>query len=318
MNRRTGPAIFLAAGGLLSATSDNFARREEAARETNLGVALLEQFHPEEAAPHFRRALEVDPALAVAQVNLAVALLNVPDLDGARREATKAAERVPDSLQAQYVLGLVAKSENRTEDAIAALTNVLAKDPADVGSHVNRGQLHLQARRYDEAIADFKEALAAEPYNATALYNLGLGYTRSGQREEGQKALQAFQELRDKGYGTSIGTAYGEQGRYASAVSTTGAEAEFVDTKVPDVKFVLGPAIQGMGGEAATGPGGRVALSDLDGDGALDIADSGPKGLRLFRNVNGNFVDATRESGIESGGAAVGAVAADYDNDGKP
>ena len=37
-----------------------------------------------------------------------------------------------------------------------------------------------------EFSADFKAAIAAEPYNTTALYNLGLAYTRSGQRDEGQ------------------------------------------------------------------------------------------------------------------------------------
>jgi tetratricopeptide (TPR) repeat protein len=310
-------ALILAALVASSASNDDLARREEACRENNLGVALLEQFHPEEAAPRFRRALEIDPGLAVAQVNLAVALLNVPDLEGARREATKAAERLPDSLQARYVLGLVAKGENRVDDAIAAFSQVLARDPADVGAHVNRGQIHLQQRRYEEAIADFQAALAAESYNATALYNLGLALTRAGRREEGQKALESFQELRDKGYGTSIGTAYGEQGRYASAVATTGAEAEFVDAKVPDVKFVLGAPLRGTGGEVATSAGGRIALFDFDGDEALDICDSGPGGTRLYRNVNGGFEDVTRESGLGSGKAAVGAMAADYDNDGK-
>src|SRR5262249_56901597 len=128
------------------------------------------------------------------------------------------------SPQPLYVLGLVAKGENRTEDAIAAFERVLALDPADVGSHVNRGQLYLQLRRYDEAVADFRAALAAEPGNATALYNLGLALARSGHREEGQKALEAFQVLREKGYGTSIRTAYAEQGRYAAAVVSTGGE----------------------------------------------------------------------------------------------
>jgi tetratricopeptide (TPR) repeat protein len=310
-------ALILAALVAYSAGKDDFAHREEACRDNNIGVALLEQFHPEEAAPRFRRALEIDPGLAVAQVNLAVALLNVPDLEGAQKEAAKAAERLPDSLHARYVLGLVAKSENRVDDAIAAFSQVLAKDPLDVGAHVNRGQLHLQARRYEEAIVDFREALAAEPYNGTALYNLGLALTRAGRREEGQKALESFQELRDKGYGTSIGTAYGEQGRYASAVATTGAEPERVDAKVPDVKFVLSAPLAGTGGETEASPGGRVALFDFDGDGELDMSDSGPGGTRLYRNANGDFKDITRESGLGSGKAAVGVVAADYDNDGK-
>src|SRR5215208_1380955 len=38
--------------------------REEAYRANNLGVALLEQFKPKEAAEEFRRALKLDPRLA--------------------------------------------------------------------------------------------------------------------------------------------------------------------------------------------------------------------------------------------------------------
>ena len=262
--------MILAALVAYSAGNDDLARREEACRDNNIGVALLEQFHPEEAAPRFRRALEVDPGLAVAQVNLAVALLNVPDLEGAQKEAAKAAERLPDSLHARYVLGLVAKSENRVDDAIAAFSQVLAKDPLDVGAHVNRGQLHLQARRYEEAIADFREALAAEPYNGTALYNLGLALTRAGRREEGQKALESFQELRDKGYGTSIGTAYGEQGRYASAVATTGAEPERVDAEGPGCEVRAGGGAGGIGRRGCDlRPAGASRSSTWTGTAAL-------------------------------------------------
>jgi tetratricopeptide (TPR) repeat protein len=310
-------ALILAALLAISAGSDDLARREGGARENNLGVALLEQFHPEEAVPRFRRALEIDSGLAVAQVNLALALLNLPDLPSAQKEAEKAAERLPDSLQARYVLGLVAKGENRVDDAMAAFAHVLAKDPADVGARVNRGQLHLQARRYEEAIADFQAALAAEAYNGTALYNLGLALTRAGRREEGQKALERFQELRDKGYGTSIGTAYGEQGRYASAVATTGAEPELVDAKVPGVKFVLEAPLQ-PGRGAGVQSDGRVTLFDFDGDGALDILDADGATARLYRNAGGRFTNVTRETGLESGGPAIGVLAADYDNDGKP
>ena len=279
-----------------------------------MGVALLEQFHPDEAVPRFRKALEIDRGLAIAQVNLAIALLNVPDLEGARREAMLAAERLPQAPQPPYVLGLVAKGENRTEDAIAAFERVLALDPADVGSLVNRGQLFLQQRRYEEAIAEFRKALAAESYNATALYNLGLALTRSGQREEGQKTLERFQQLREKGYGTAIGTAYPEQGRYAAAVATTGAEPERVDPKPPDVKFVEAGTLDGAGAEASTfgrrlrlselsddvkrqlvsALGGRATLFDFDGDGALDLYDTGPSGQRLYRNTNGRFATHLR------------------------
>src|SRR5689334_14003677 len=49
-------------------------RREEAYRANNLGVALLEQFTPKPAVEKFRRALEIDPQLSIARVNLSIAL----------------------------------------------------------------------------------------------------------------------------------------------------------------------------------------------------------------------------------------------------
>src|ERR1041385_9341339 len=55
--------------------------REDAYRANNLGVALLEQFKYKEGADAFKRALQIDPKLALAHINLAIALYNVPDLD---------------------------------------------------------------------------------------------------------------------------------------------------------------------------------------------------------------------------------------------
>src|SRR5688500_19140699 len=55
-------------------------------RANNIGVALLEQYKHKEAADAFRRALQLDPALAIARINLGIALFNVPELPAAQRE----------------------------------------------------------------------------------------------------------------------------------------------------------------------------------------------------------------------------------------
>src|SRR6266850_1641126 len=75
------------------------------------------------------------------------------------------------------------------------------------------------------------------PNNAKALYNLGQALMRGGQREEGLKATARFQELRQRGSATTIGQNYLEQGRYAEAVASTGAESELVDRTIPAVTF---------------------------------------------------------------------------------
>ena len=147
----------LSPGGMRSAQGVSRSG-EDAYRANNIGVAHLEQFDYKEAAASFRRALALDPRLKMARVNLAIALFNSQDAD-ALKEAEAAAASAPDSPQPQYILGLIAKNENRTDDAIAYFKKVLAVDPADVGSNVNLGQIYVQQRKYDDAVTLFRRPL---------------------------------------------------------------------------------------------------------------------------------------------------------------
>src|SRR5437762_3098481 len=205
-------ALIIAAGlfaGIAHPSADQNATpqslREDAYRANNIGVALLEQFNYKEAAAEFRRALKLEPSLALARVNLGIALYNLPDADGALRELKAAADVLPASPQVHYVLGLIARSQNRTVEGIAEFQRVLQIDPGDPGANINLGQLYMQQRKYAEALAAFRAALASEPYNVTATYNLAVALTRSGERQEGQAMMQKFQVLRTKGYATTIG-----------------------------------------------------------------------------------------------------------------
>ena len=294
--------------------------REEAYRANNVGVALLEQFKHKEAAESFRRALQLEPTLTLARINLGIALFNLPDLPGAQKELQSIIASNPLAPQPHYVLGLIAKLQNRAEDAVPAFQRVLKIDPNDVGSNVNLGQIYAQQRKYTEAITVLRIALAAEPYNTTALYNLGTALVRAGQRAEGQKVINQFQELRQRGSGTTLGNNYLEQGRYAEAIVSTGAEPELIDRADPDVTFTDATAIFGVS-EPFTEYGGIVTLFDFDLDGDLDLFWLTYHSQRLYRNDGGKFSDITAQSGAlneKFSTTNVGAVAGDYDNDGKP
>ncbi len=289
--------------------------REAAWRENNLGVALLEQFRFADAVGAFRRALEADPALLPAQVNLAIAHFYVPDLPSAKAAALQALASAPDAPHPHYLLALIARSEGQAEEAVPHLQKVLAADPNDLGANVTLGQVYLQLRRFDEAIAAFRLALAAEPYNVSAAYNLAIALNRSDQREEGQTAMARFQVLRDSPYKTALSSSYLEQGRYAEAVASTGAEPDSVDPKPPAVHFNLKREWTAGGPAAAATARAALVVADLDGDGVPELVVAGAGPLRVLKSAADGFKDVAAAAGIAVNDS-LAAVAGDYDNDG--
>ena len=318
--------------------------KEDAYRLNNIGVALLEQFKYKEAADAFRQALKIEPKLRLAQINLSIALFNLPDLPAAAREAQAVTTLGPDAPQPSYILGLIAKTQSRPDEAVVHFQRVLKIDPNDVGSNINVGQIYSQQRKYPEAIAAFRVALAAEPYNATALYNLGQALVRSGQREEGLRATARFQELRQKGSATTLGNDYLEQGRYAEAVASTGAEPELVDRTTPAVTFVQdsgpspsssyvpqpSPAPRVFGQRFDVGElneeirrkiartiADSVVFFDFDNDGDLDLFKVGALQQWLLRNDSGVFTGSQIRVSTKTDTIPTGITGGDYDNDGK-
>jgi Tfp pilus assembly protein PilF len=284
---------------------------EEAYRRNNLGVAHLEQYDHAAAAAAFRHALELSPSLTIARLNLSIALLYLGDLSNAAREALLAAAQMPSAPPPFYVLGLVARADNRPADAATSFEKVLQLDPEDVGARIQLAQVHLADQRYTQAADLFEAALAREPFNATAAYGRAMALTRGGQRVAGAAAMTRFQALRQNPAAITYSSTYLEQGRYAEAVVSTGLEPELVETVIPAVTFTNATAAM-FGGQS---PAGSPTLFDRDGDGDLDLLVVAPGGLQLLDNEGGRFTPRRAFPADAPGGT--GAVAGDVDNDGR-
>jgi tetratricopeptide (TPR) repeat protein len=304
---------------------------ERAYRANNIGVARLEQFAYDEATRSFREALRLSPDLHVARLNLAIAHFYGSRPADAATEARAAAERLPANPSAHYMVGVIAKADNRLDEAAAAFERVLQIDPQDAGTLVALGQIHAQQRRFTEAQALFDRALAAEPFNVTAAYNAALALTRAGRADEGRAAMQRFEQLRDSPYGVTYAQSYLTQGRYAEAIASTGAERELVNPAMPAVRFndataawVVQTAARHQASTSAlratadrAGAGGGHVLFDVNGDGALDLISADGAGLRLLRKRAARFADDTVRARLANAREAAGVIAGDYDNDGR-
>ena len=297
--------------------------RESAYRANNRGVALMERSSYGEAIAAFRDALTTDPALRLARINLAIGLFYAGQPQDAAREAEEARRDYPEAPQPLYLLGLIARGENRPDAARDAFVRVLTLDPADAGAKLNLAMVHLEQARYAEAAALCRSVLADEPYNVTAAYNLALALNRDGDARGGAVAMRRFEQLRNAPYAVTLSQNYLEQGRYAEAIASTGVEPDLVNASPPRVAFVDATDAIGIGSTNrraadAMPPvplAGGVTLADIDADGDLDVLASGPA-LTVWRNDRGHLVDATAGMGFSGMPADVtGAIAGDVNND---
>ena len=293
---------------------------ESAYRANNRGVALLEQFNYDGAATAFREALKIAPDLAVARVNLAIALFYANKAAEAAEAARAGVTALPGSPTSHYVAGLIAKTDNRLDEAASAFERVLQIDPNDAGTKIQLGQIRTQERRYGDAISLFQGALTAEPYNVTAAYSVALALTRAGRADEGRQAMQRFDTLRASAYGVTYAQTYLSQGRYAEALTSTGSERSLVNRATPSVSFSEAPAGFLPSSSASAATAGGFTLVDIDNDGDLDIIDAEGGAARLLRKDERVFTDrtaASRLNRIRVDGLS-GVVAGDFDNDTRP
>jgi tetratricopeptide (TPR) repeat protein len=101
----------------------------------------LEESAPDDAAEAYRRALELDPTLADAQVNLGRLLHEAGDPRGAAGHYRKAIELRPDNVIALFNLGVALTDLRMPDEAILAYRTALAADPACADAHYNLAHL---------------------------------------------------------------------------------------------------------------------------------------------------------------------------------
>jgi hypothetical protein len=126
--------------------------REAGAEEWYEAGCELEASSPAQALEAYRRALELDPNLADAHVNLGRQLHLAGEGGCAEPHYREAVRLAPDDPTPHYNLGVLLEEQGRRDDAVHAYRQAILRDPEFADAHCNLGLLLESLGRRQEAV----------------------------------------------------------------------------------------------------------------------------------------------------------------------
>ncbi len=140
------------------------------------GQAALQAGQFARAETEFRAALDAEPGLSEARVNLGLALFLQGKYQHSVDELEQAARALPALPAAHLFLGLGHLKLGASDEAIAALSRSLELDPANLEAHRALAACHLAKGDYASAVQEFQAAFSHSPDRTEAWYLLGRDY----------------------------------------------------------------------------------------------------------------------------------------------
>ena len=151
-----------------------------------------------EAEDHYKRALELDPKLAMAWARLGVIRLNTGALSEATEDFTKAYQLSDNVSEREklYIAGhyysTVVGDLNKSIETLQVATQ---EYPLQVDTFVNLGVSYLDNGEFEKSAAANRKALALQPDNAIALMNEVTEAANLGDVTAGEKYIATAQRL---------------------------------------------------------------------------------------------------------------------------
>jgi len=162
--------------------------------QDNVGKALLLENQPEDAANHFRIALQLRPGRAQTHLNLGRALVAMNRLDDGLREYDTALVLDPTDPEIYNQKGVAFLQANRAAEAMAPLQRAVELRPHYAIGLENLGTALALTGRLGEAVEKFRASLDANPADVATHMNLGRALHQLGRNAEaGDQFRQALQ-----------------------------------------------------------------------------------------------------------------------------
>lgn len=165
--------------------------RVSASEYLQRGVEAKAAGKTEEAVRLHLRALEEDPALLTARVNLMILYGESKRVEAAEEQYRTCLDLGLESAELHYNYGVVAYGTGQAKEAKDAFRKALDMNPNHALANHNLGQMLEEDGRFDEAMQMYRRALANRPDHALSHYKLGMLWVRKRRAPE---AVLAFQE----------------------------------------------------------------------------------------------------------------------------
>lgn len=155
------------------------------------GIQLAEEGRLQEAAQQHEAALEVDPGLMQAHINL-IRLYGQLDETAKAEEHYRAALAIdPNLAEIHYNYGVLLTGQQKIAAATAAFRKAVELRPPYAEAHNNLAYLLMTSGELDEAVRHYESAIENKPDYRAAHFNLGRILVNQGKLPE---AIQHFQQ----------------------------------------------------------------------------------------------------------------------------
>lgn len=142
----------------------------------NMGVAYSCLGNFEQAENFYTKAIELDPELAQAYINLSDLYYKAGDLPSALGTLQRGSYELQDNLAIAHLLARVYIEDQRWEDAIVELERVLDGEPENYDAYYDLGHVYFELGDYEAAISNFENVIEYKDNNELLYYALAQAY----------------------------------------------------------------------------------------------------------------------------------------------
>lgn len=160
------------------------------------GQAYAQQGNYDRALENFRAALERDSSLDEVHYYAGMALIRQGKLSDAVAEFDRELVRNPSHAMALYHKAFVLITQHNLDEATGLLQRVIELQPRYPEAYYQLGKIQLEKDQLLLATANLEVATHLDPYKSYLFYQLSRAYTRSGRRDDAEKALARYRELK--------------------------------------------------------------------------------------------------------------------------